>query len=87
MKCNAHPEILFDYAGFGQLGFPCRLDTGDDYEQDCNRCEIVISLSREQHATVCGHNFLQYDKRSGGVGGLGVGAVAAVGAVVAAVGA
>lgn len=65
--CDATRDNRFNLSGFGPRMSPWRELTQADVEEACRRCEVWVSLSKEQHLEVLGA--LDYDKRkSGGAG-------------------
>jgi hypothetical protein len=63
-KCNASPDALFRVAGMSPAGTPWVLNTHEDYDAACTRCEIVVRLDAATHQAILA--LLRYDRRDHG---------------------
>ena len=67
-KCNCHEGNMHEIAGCSPMGLIWRENMVGDYESACNRCEINIRITHDEHAAIC-NALTDFDKRS--IGALG----------------
>ena len=59
--CAADHESLHPVSGVSPMWLPFHTNTGTDYEEACDRCEIWITVTAENHSSIRAR--LKYDKR------------------------
>ena len=62
--CSASPDQFLSAAGVSLEAGPWHVNTDDDYEEACAKCEFRVSVDRPGHEMLC--RLLRYDKRKDG---------------------